>query len=168
MWIRVWLWWEGFSFFNINKKILKRVGETPHLSALFVPLAVLNTLQRCRRQESVFDDRCWSAEAQGMMIKRSSYIEQMEEAIAEGGPGSAIKMQGLCELLNENTWTAGRLVSRMSDRVSVASTVKHVVVGWRNQDGSVEPISHKPAALTTNAEKFGKWRFRGGSHFHHQ
>jgi hypothetical protein len=37
------------------------------------------------------------------MIKRSSYIEQMEEAIAEGGPGSAIKMQGLCELLNENT-----------------------------------------------------------------
>jgi hypothetical protein len=51
----------------------------------------------------VLDDRCWSAEAQGVMIKRSSYIEQMEEAIAEGGPRSAIKMQGLRELLNENT-----------------------------------------------------------------
>jgi hypothetical protein len=32
-----------------------------------------------------FDDRCWSAEAQGVMVKRSSYIEQ----------SSAIKMQGL-------------------------------------------------------------------------
>ena len=107
----------------------------------------LNTLQRWRRHESEFDDRCWSAEAQGVMIKRSSYIEQMEEAIAEGGPGSAIKMQGLRELLNENTRTAGRLVSRMSDRVSVASTVQHVVVGWKNQDGSVEPIAHEPIAL---------------------
>ena len=57
----------------------------------------LNSLQRWRRHEREFDDRCWSAEAQGVMIKRSSYIEQMEEAIAEGGPGSAIKMQGLRE-----------------------------------------------------------------------
>jgi hypothetical protein len=64
-----------------------------------------------------------SAESQGVMIKRSSYIEQMEEAIAEGGPGSAIKMQGLRELLSENTRTAGLVISRMSDRVSVACTV---------------------------------------------
>ena len=111
-----------------------------------------NTLQRWRRHEREFDDRCWSAEAQGVMIKRSSYIEQMEEAIAEGGPGSAIKMQGLRELLNENTRTAGRLVSRMSDRVSVASTVQHVVVGWRNQDGSVDPLGHHPAALIRDVE----------------
>ena len=55
----------------------------------------LNTLQRWRRDDVEFDDRCWSAEAQGVMIKRSTYIEQMETAIAEGGPGSAIKMQGL-------------------------------------------------------------------------
>ena len=87
------------------------------------------------------------------MIKRSSYIEQMEEAIAEGGPGSAIKMQGLRELLNENTRTAGRLVSRMSDRVSVASTVQHVVVEWRNQDGSVEPISHESTALIATSNQ---------------
>ena len=52
----------------------------------------LNTLQRRMRQETEFDDRCWSAEAQGVMIKQSSYIEQMEEAVAVGGPGSAIKM----------------------------------------------------------------------------
>jgi hypothetical protein len=64
-----------------------------------------------------------SAESQGVMIKRSSYIEQMEEAIAEGGPGSAIKMQGLRKLLSENTRTAGLVISRMSDRVSVACTV---------------------------------------------
>ena len=63
------------------------------------------------------------------MIKRSSYIEHMEEAIAEGSPGSAIKMQGLRGLLNESTRTAGRLISRMSDRVSVASTVQNVDVG---------------------------------------
>ena len=113
----------------------------------------LNTLQRWRRKEKEFDDKCWSAEAQGVMIKRSSYIEQMEEAIAEGGPGSAIKMQGLRELLNENTRTAGRLVSRMSDRVSVASTVQHVVVGWRNQDGSVEPVGHRPAALMATSNQ---------------
>ena len=84
------------------------------------------------------------------MIKRSSYIEQMEEAIAEGGPGSAIKMQGLRELLNENTRTAGRLVSRMSDRVSVASTVQHVV-WWRNQNGLVEPVGHHPAEIIRDA-----------------
>ena len=110
----------------------------------------LNTLQRWRRHESEFDDRCWSAEAQGVMIKRSSYIEQMEEAIAEGGPGSAIKMQGLRELLNENTRTAGRLVSRMSDRLSVASTVQHVV-WWRNQNGLVEPVGHHPAEIIRDA-----------------
>ena len=67
------------------------------------------------------------------MITRSSYIQQMETAIAEGGPGSAIKMQGLRDLLHENTRTAGRLVSRMSDRshVSVDKSVQHIIVGWR-------------------------------------
>ena len=53
--------------------------------------------------DTEFDDRCWSAEAQGVMIKRSAYIEQMETAIEEGGPGSAIKMQDLRDLLHENT-----------------------------------------------------------------
>jgi len=77
----------------------------------------------------------------------------MKAAIAEGGPGSAIKMQGLRELLNENTRTAGRLVSIMSDRVSVASTVQFVVVGWRNQDGSVKPISHKPTAFIATSNQ---------------
>jgi hypothetical protein len=67
--------------------------------------------------------------------------------IAKGGLESAIKMQGLRELLNENTRLAGRLVSRMSDRVSVVSTVQHVVVGLGDENGSVEPIRHDPAAL---------------------
>ena len=77
------------------------------------------------------------------MIKRSTYIEKMEMAIAEGDPGSAIKMQGLRDLLHENTRTAGRLVSRMSDRrhVSVDKSVQHIIVGWANGDGTVTPIS---------------------------
>ena len=76
------------------------------------------------------------------MIKRSTYIEKMETAIAEGGPGSAIKMQGLRDLLHENTRTAGRLVSRMSDRshVSVDKSVQHIIIGWANEDGTVKPI----------------------------
>ena len=77
------------------------------------------------------------------MIKRSTYIEQMETAIAEGGPGSAIKMQGLRDLLHENTRTAGRLVSRMSDRshVSVDKSVQHIIVGWANGDGTITPLN---------------------------
>ena len=79
----------------------------------------------------------------------------MKAAISEGGPGSAIKMQGLRELLNENTRTAGRLVSRMSDRVFVASTVQHVVVGWRNEDGSAGHINHEPTGLLVDLERHG-------------
>ena len=30
-----------FSYFNINKKMLEGIGETPHFSALFVPLLSL-------------------------------------------------------------------------------------------------------------------------------
>jgi len=100
----------------------------------------LNTLQRWRGQDAEFDDRCWSAEAQGVMIKRSSYIEQMKTAIAERDPGNAIKMQGFRELLNGNSRTAGRLVSRMSDRthVSVDKSVPHIIVGWANGDATVK------------------------------
>ena len=100
-----------------------------------------------RLQGVEFDGRCWSAEAQGVMIKRSIYIEQMETAIAEGGPGSAIKMQGLRDLLHENTRTAGRLVSRMSDRshVSVDKTVQHIIIGWANEDGTIRSIESQPS-----------------------
>jgi hypothetical protein len=77
-----------------------------------------------------------SAEAQGVLIKRSLYIEQMEEAIAEDDPETAIKMQGLRELLNKNTRTAGRVISRMSDRVSVACTVQFFWLTTRSTSGS--------------------------------
>ena len=120
----------------------------------------LSTLQRWRRVDTEFDDRCWSAEAQGVMIKRSAYIEQMETAIAEGGPGSAIKMQGLRDLLHENTRTAGRLVSRMSDRshVSVDKSVQHIIVGWANGDGTVKPITNEPSAFISSAEEYREER----------
>ncbi len=129
---------------------LCRRDDMPHLS----------TLQGWRRVDTEFDDRCWSAEAQGVMIKRSTYIEQMETAIAEGGPGSAIKMQGLRDLLHENTRTAGRLVSRMSDRshVSVDKSVQHIIVGWANGDGTVKPIKNEPSALISSAEEYQEER----------
>ena len=48
-----------------------------------------------------------------------------------------------------NGWMAG---SRMSDRLSVASNVQHVVVGWINEDTSVESITYEPTALITDVE----------------
>tara|TARA_B100000676_G_scaffold151201_1_gene149255 strand:- start:1775 stop:1924 length:150 start_codon:yes stop_codon:yes gene_type:complete len=32
---------SSISFFNINKKMLEREGETPHFSSLFIPLTAL-------------------------------------------------------------------------------------------------------------------------------
>ena len=98
-------------------------------------MPTLSTLQRWRRDDEEFDDRCWSAEGQGVMIKRSSYIEQMEQAIHEGGVGSATKMQGLRELLHENTRTAGRLVSRMSEKyeANVKAQVQHYTISWQDE-----------------------------------
>ena len=105
----------------LQEKVLAELANGELVTALCRrdDMPPLSTLQGWRRVDTEFDDRCWSAEAQGVMIKRSTYIEQMETAIAEGGPGSAIKMQGLRDLLHENTRTAGRLVSRMSDRSHV-------------------------------------------------
>ena len=129
----------------LQEKVLAELANGELVTALCRrdDMPPLSTLQRWRRVDAEFDDRCWSAEAQGVMIKRSTYIEQMETAIAEGGPGSAIKMQGLRDLLHENTRTAGRLVSRMSDRshVSIDKSVQHIIVGWANGDGTVKPIS---------------------------
>ena len=103
-------------------------------------MPTLSTLQRWRRDDKDFDDKCWSAEAQGVMIKRSSYIEQMEQAIEEGGVGSATKMQGLRELLHENTRTAGRLVSRMSKKheAKVKAEVQHYTISWLDGESDVE------------------------------
>ena len=132
---------------QLQEKVLAELANGELVTALCRrdDMPPLSTLQRWRRVDAEFDDRCWSAEAQGVMIKRSTYIEQMETAIAEGGPGSAIKMQGLRDLLHENTRTAGRLVSRMSDRshVSVDKSVQHIIVGWANGDGTVKPIANE-------------------------
>jgi hypothetical protein len=42
-----------FSFFNINKKMLERVGETPHFSALFV---LLVSPPKKQQQEMVLEE----------------------------------------------------------------------------------------------------------------
>ena len=130
---------------QLQEKVLAELANGELVTALCRrdDMPPLSTLQRWRRVDTEFDDRCWSAEAQGVMIKRSAYIEQMETAIAEGGPGSAVKMQGLRDLLHENTRTAGRLVSRMSDRshVSVDKSVQHYIIGWQNGDGTINPLN---------------------------
>ena len=93
------------------------------------------TLNRWRRDDAEFDDRCWSAEGQGVMIQRATLIEGMREAIETTGPGSAVRIQGLHNLLHEVGRTAGKLVSRMNDRahLRVDANVNHQVIGW--QDG---------------------------------
>jgi hypothetical protein len=94
------------------------------------------TLNRWRRSDEAFDDRCWSAEGQGIMIQRATLIEDMHEAIKTTGPGSATRIQGLHNLLHEVGRTAGKLVSRMNDRVRVSADVTHVIVGWES-DGDI-------------------------------
>jgi len=93
------------------------------------------TLNRWRRSDNEFDDRCWSSEGQGLMIQRSKLIESMREAIENSDRGASIKIQGLHNLLHEVGRTASKLVSRMNDRahLRVDANVSHQVIGW--QDG---------------------------------
>jgi len=100
-----------------------------------------STLSKWRRLDSEFDDTCWSAEAQGIMVQRAMLIESMHEAIETTGPGSATRIQGLHNLLHENGRTAGKLVSRMNDRVRIDATVEThgYLIGW--DDGSTsDPV----------------------------
>ena len=103
-----------------------------------------STLSKWRRVDNEFDENCWSAEGQGIMVQRALLIERMYEAIETSGPGSAIRIQGLHNLLHENGRTAGKLVSRMNDRVRVDAKVEQYgyFIGW--DDGP------SPEPMTTN------------------
>jgi hypothetical protein len=116
----------------------------------------IRQLQRWRRDDAEFDDRCWSSEAQGLMIQRSNLIEGMMSAIEVGGPGSSIQIQGLRELLHENGRTAGRLVARMSDRVRVSSDVKHIVIGWQEAGNliDIKPNPINPIAVNSTDRQY--------------
>lgn len=105
----------------------------------------IRQLQRWRRDDALFDDACWSAEAQGLMVQRSNLIEGMLSAIKDGGPGSSIQIQGLRELLHENGRTAGRLVARMSDRVQArVKTPRHLTIGWLDAWDPCTKCGHDP------------------------
>ena len=95
-----------------------------------------STLSRWRRSDPEFDDGCWSAEGQGIMVQRAMLIEAMREAIETSGPGSATRIQGLHNLRHENGRTAGRLVARMNDRASLhvkgAVEHSHMIIGWQD------------------------------------
>ena len=133
---------------NLETKVLERLAEGELVTAVCRDAAMpsIRQLQRWRRDDKAFDDRCWSAEGQGLMIQRATYIEQMTEAISEGGPGSGVAIQGLRELMHENARTAGRLIVRMSDRahVSVDGSVEHkqIIIGWM-ENGQVREIGDR-------------------------
>tara|TARA_Y100000310_G_scaffold10530_1_gene11218 strand:- start:58 stop:567 length:510 start_codon:yes stop_codon:yes gene_type:complete len=112
------------------------------------------TLNRWRRSDTDFDDRCWSAEAQGIMIQRSELIESMKDAIEMSGPGSSTRIQGLHNLLHENGRTAGRLVARMNDRISVSSNVEYVIVGWQESNGDVINIGPEAHLPSNNSRQY--------------
>ena len=58
-------------------------------------------------------------------------------------------MQALRELLNENTRKAGRPVSRMPDHcdVSVDKSVKHIIIGWTEEYGTVKSAENEPPEI---------------------
>jgi hypothetical protein len=124
----------------LDERILEQLAEGALVTVLCRDDAMpsIRQLQRWRKDDTEFDDRCWSAEGQGLMVQRSSYIEQMMKAIEAGGPGSSIQIQGLRELLHENGRTAGKLVSRMNDRVRVDANVEHrsYVISWADDPAS--------------------------------
>ena len=128
----------------LDERILERLAEGALVTALCRDEAMpsIRQLQRWRRHDTEFDEHCWSAEGQGLMVQRSSYIEGMMAAIENGGPGSSIQIQGLRELLHENGRTAGKLVSRMNDRVRVDASVEHshMVISWQTEDAPSDPI----------------------------
>ena len=102
----------------LDDKILERLAEGALMTVLCrdEKMPSIRQLQRWRKDDAEFDDKCWSAEGQGLMVQRSEFLEQMMDAVKNGGPGSGIAIQGLRELLHENGRTSGRLVQRMSDR----------------------------------------------------
>jgi hypothetical protein len=125
-----------------------------------------STLSKWRRLDSEFDDTCWSAEAQGIMVQRAMLIESMHEAIETTGPGSATRIQGLHNLLHENGRTAGKLVARMNDRIRVDAKVEThgYLIGWDDRstpepvlinDGSknIDIPKYKPVVVESKKEK---------------
>jgi hypothetical protein len=127
----------------LDEKILERLAEGALVTVLCrdKTMPSIRQLQRWRRADAEFDERCWSAEGQGLMVQRSSYIEGMMAAIENGGPGSSIQIQGLRELLHENGRTAGKLVARMNDRVRVEANVQHMTICWQSEDDTApDPI----------------------------
>jgi hypothetical protein len=119
---------------SLDERILERLAEGELVTKLCrdEKMPSIRQLQRWRRDDAEFDDRCWSANGRGLMVQRSQYIEGMMTAIKEGGPGSSTQIQGLRELLHENGRTAGKLVSRMNDRshLRIDANVSHQVLGW--------------------------------------
>jgi hypothetical protein len=127
----------------LDERILERLAEGVLVTALCrsASMPSIRQLQRWRRADTEFDERCWSAEGQGLMVQRCSYIEGMMAAIENGGPGSSIQIQGLRELLHENGRTAGKLVARMNDRVHVEAKVQHMTISWQSEDDTApDPI----------------------------
>ena len=126
----------------VDEKILELLAGGALITEVCRELSISpSTLSKWRRDDSGFDDTCWSAEGQGIMVQRATLIERMHEAIESTGPGSAIRIQGLHNLLHENGRTASKLVSRMNDRVRIDATVEThgYFIGWADEP-SPDPV----------------------------
>jgi hypothetical protein len=135
---------------KLDEKVLELLAGGALITEVCRELGVsTSTLSKWRRSDREFDEACWSAEAQGIMVQRSTLIEDMREAIDTPGPGSATRIQGIHNLLHENGRTAGKLVSRMNDRVRVDASVSHqMIIGWQEASGELidlVPIPSTPA-----------------------
>ena len=122
---------------KLDEKVLELLAGGALVTEVCRELSISSsTLSKWRRVDSDFDDACWSAEGQGIMIQRAMLIESMREAIETTGPGSATRIQGLHNLLHENGRTAGKLVARMNDRVRVDAGVEHthMIISWQEDD----------------------------------
>ena len=83
---------------QLQEKVLAELANGELVTALCRrdDMPPLSTLQRWRRVDTEFDDRCWSAEAQGVMIKRSTYIKQMETASTDDtSPSRSVSWRSL-------------------------------------------------------------------------
>jgi hypothetical protein len=128
----------------LDERILERLAEGALVTVLCRDKAMpsIRQLQRWRRADTEFDDLCWRSEASGLMIQRADYIERMLAAVERGGPGSSIEIQAMHNLLHDNARIAGRLISRMSEKQTVAHEGNAgYIIGWATDPTDTEPVT---------------------------
>lgn len=113
-------------------------------------------LQHMRRDDLDFDAQCWSSQAQGLLIQHDHLVVAMRKAGEQNGVGSGNRVMALRELLNDWKFVAGKLVSRLKDRVELAGPAGHITISWANEPEPTGPvIEHQPTGRELLVEKPG-------------